>query len=86
MEDTSAVSDDQRRHLIEMAVASCICIPDFANARPNISLASSSSSGSNININGIHDDHLRNYYNSNLPNWQGTALNSMTLKEAASFI
>eukprot|EP00956_Cyclotella_meneghiniana_P027476 scaffold61599_cov72-Cyclotella_meneghiniana.AAC.3 len=88
MEGPSAVSDEQRRHLIEIAIASCICIPDFANARPNILLASSSSSGSNlnININGIDDARLRNYYNSNLPNWQGTALNSMTLKEAASFI
>lgn len=82
MKDPSAVSDEQRRHLIEIAIASYLCIPDSANARTNVL---SSSSGPNININGPHDN-LRNYHDSNLPNWQGTALNGMSLREAAQFI
>ena len=82
------ITDVQRRQLLSVAIASCIVIDPMSSIAATLQQIDPStiSSSSSPHINGIHDMNLRNYHNPNLPNWQGTSLDVLSLQAAAKSI
>jgi peptide deformylase len=72
-----AVSDKQRRQLMRLTITSGLYVADSASAF---------SHSDSLKIGGIHYSNLRNYYNPNLPSWQGTSLDVVSLQDAAKQI
>lgn len=89
MEDDSNNSlnvqiDARRRHLLEIAAGSYIISNAAASNAATKPILNPSTS--TIQIDGIHDTRLRNYYNPNLPTWRGSSLEVLSLNSAAKVL